>query len=184
MNNPQKAIGVILTIALLLAAAGAIIFMRACLKPSRVSRPSPVTKAAPIPRACCDTLGLPYTQTPMPSPSHEPAIARAKLSARIAAEPTPDTAWHYAGETIIIGTKDDGEAIYWTLSAGTKAIRSDIEVPDCHSYPERFVPCRIGLYYVSQCQKVVEGPPPNGSAFITQHHEPDPSCDYARARNQ
>lgn len=207
MNNPQKAIGVILTVALLLAAA-AIVFMRACLKPSPVSHPSPITKTipAPTPRACCDSLGLPYTQTPSPTPSHEPAIVpgasmdqklsdvikkpsksdstsqKPQQNARTSSE--ADVAWHYSGETLIIGTKNDGETIYWTLSAGMKAIRSSLEISDCHSYPERFVPCRVGPFMISFCQKEVSGPPPNGSAFIARHHERDLSCDYDRDRNQ
>lgn len=155
-----------------------IIWMRRSPKPlivHPVPTPSPYSPTSPL---------------PSPEPNLTPAITRKVSQVALSAqdsvaseEPVAPEGWQYAGETIIIETKPDGEVVWLTLPAGLKAHKTEQWSPDCGDYLGRIIPCRKGIWVISVCQKEVSGPG-KGSDFLKSHHDPDPSCEFDRVRSQ
>lgn len=138
-----------------------ILLTRGCAPKS----PNPAPKPTPTPQK---HVRPPLQPSPGESPGHEPVTSPRAESSGMTGIPgkrrtfaqaeAEDNQWHFGGESIAVGVKDDGEVINYSVPAGFKAIRTSLIIQDCRDYPSRFAPCRVGAFMVDRClRNVVDG---------------------------
>lgn len=192
--NKKTLPAIAVTIVLMALLALAVVMMVRCgSRPAPKPQPSPVLKpqASPTPEKAAtpvveipasprSSITVPKSVDVSKKPSKFEALSQKAQQKQRARTAVDDTRWHWPDETVIIETKPDGEAVYFTIPRGVKAIRRlDPNVPDCHSYPERAQPCSIGSYILSPCYKEVAG----SRGKVTQsHHEAESDCASDRLR--